>query len=86
MLAWGNIPWVYVLARRLPATPYTSALRDPPVPGETDALRRSLIGGSPVAVVVVDPPAPPLGRAARSLRLHYRRVTRIGNSTVYVRR
>ncbi|MBV9281053.1 MAG: hypothetical protein JOZ41_13305, partial [Chloroflexi bacterium] len=84
LLVWGNTPWVYVLSDRLPATPYTSALRDPEVPGETAALRRAVDREVPEVVVVVRPPAPPLGRAAGALARLYRPVRTIANATIYV--
>lgn len=85
VLIWGNIPWVYVLSDRLPATPYTSALRDPRVPGETGTLRHAVAGDHPI-VVVVRPPAPPLGSAQGALRRDYRVAGRIDNAVVYVSR
>lgn len=86
LLVWGNVPWVYVLSGRLPATAYTSALRVPAVPGETATLRASLAAGVPEEVVVIEPPLPPLGSARRSLRRRYRAAARIGNALIYTRR
>jgi Dolichyl-phosphate-mannose-protein mannosyltransferase len=86
LLVWGNTPWIYVLARRLPATPYTSALRDPLVPGETTALRTAIIDDRPREIVVISPPLPPLGSAVRALGVRYRVVAHRQNATVYVRR
>jgi 4-amino-4-deoxy-L-arabinose transferase-like glycosyltransferase len=85
LLVWGNVPWVYVLSGRLPATPYTSALRDPPVPGETADLRRA-VGRSDAPVVVIEPARPPLGPAATQLRDGYRVGARVGNAIIYLRK
>lgn len=85
LLIWGNIPWVYVLSDRLPATPYTSALRDPTVPGETATLQRAVRRGH-ILVVVLRPPAPVLGNAAAELDRNYRLTTRIDNAAIYVSR
>jgi hypothetical protein len=60
LLVWGNTPWIYVLSGRLPATPYTSALRDPEVPGETGALARAIREQHARVVVVIQPPLPPI--------------------------
>lgn len=62
LLVWGNTPWVYVLSDRLPATPYTSALRQPEVPGETAALARAIKQRRATVAVVIRPPLPPLPR------------------------
>jgi hypothetical protein len=86
IVVWGNVPWVYVLSGRLPATPYTSAYRQPAVPGETETLRRAIRSGVPAEVVVIRPPLPPLGTTAGELRAHYRHVSRIGNADIYVSR
>jgi 4-amino-4-deoxy-L-arabinose transferase-like glycosyltransferase len=83
LLVWGNVPWVYVLSHRLPATPYTSAWRDPEVPGETRTLRRAIERRSPVAVVVIQPPLPPLGTASRGLRSGYRPFRRVGDGALF---
>ncbi|MGH2442274.1 MAG: ArnT family glycosyltransferase [Chloroflexota bacterium] len=86
LLIWGNTPWIYVLSHRLPATAYTSAVRDPAVPGETKALDRSLTGLRPTQVVVIDPPLPPIRNNARSaLLLGYRAAGSIANARVLVR-
>lgn len=85
LLIWGNIPWVYVLSHRLPATPYTSAVRDPRVPGETRALRRAVAHGK-ILVVVVRPPLPSLGKAGALLRRRYRVARHVGNAVIYVSR
>lgn len=84
VVVWGNTPWVYVLSGRLPATPYTSSLRDPQVPGETQTLRRAVDHSSAREIVVIHPPAPSLGGAVMSLRLHYRKVDVIDNATIYL--
>lgn len=86
LLVWGNTPWVYVLSNRLPATAYTSSLRDPEVPGETRTLRRAVILGTAPVVVIIAPPAPPLGAAAQALQRQYRQAERIENATIYVSR
>jgi 4-amino-4-deoxy-L-arabinose transferase-like glycosyltransferase len=86
LLVWGNSPWVYVLSGRLPATPYTSSLRQPAVPGETGTLRVAIERRRPRVVVVMEPPLPPLGAAAGSLRTSYREVTRIGAARAFVAR
>jgi len=85
LLVWGNAPWIYVLSERLPATPYTSALRMPEIPGEVASLRRSIRDGRPVAVVVVQPADPSLGMAAVDLVRRYRRAWSYGGAVVYVR-
>lgn len=85
LLIWGNIPWVYVLGDRLPATPYTSALRDPRVPGETASLQRAIRQGH-ILVVVIHPPAPGLGDARARLERGYRLTMRIDNAAIYVSR
>ena len=86
LLVWGNSPWIYPLSGRLPATPYTSALRTPEVPGETVRLRQSVRGGQPQEVVVIAPPLPPAGRSTlQSLRRLYRSEGQIDNATIYVR-
>jgi hypothetical protein len=84
MLVWGNTPWIYVLSGRLPATPYTSSLRTPEVPGETTALRQAVATGTPRVVVVIGPPLPPLGSAASALHEGYRRVATIRNASIYL--
>jgi hypothetical protein len=86
LLVWGNTPWIYVLAHRLPATPYTSSLRDPEVPGETSMLRRAVQHGSPRVVVVISPALPPLGPARGSLVRAYVRVGSVGNAVVFASR
>jgi hypothetical protein len=83
LLVWGNTPWIYPLSARLPATRYTSALRSPPVPGETASLRNAVRAGIPEVVVIVAPPMPPLGEARASLVRHYSRVKRVGNAVIY---
>lgn len=83
LLVWGNTPWVYVLANRLPATPYTSALRSPEVPGETADLRRAIRERWARIVVAIEPPLPPLGPAARDLRQRYRLRARVRNAVIY---
>jgi 4-amino-4-deoxy-L-arabinose transferase-like glycosyltransferase len=85
LLVWGNTPWIYPLSGRLPATPYTSALRNPEVPGETAALRRAVEGGVAPQVVVIDPPMPSLGRAARSLSTRYVTERAVANGSIYIR-
>lgn len=85
LLIWGNIPWVYVLSDRLPATPYTSALRNPQVPGETARLRRAVRGGG-ILVVTILPPAPQLGNARATLLRSYRPTARVDNAVIYVSR
>ncbi len=85
LLVWGNAPWIYALSRRLPATPYTSALRTPEVPGEVASLRRSIRDGRPMEVVVVQPADPSLGTAALDLVRRYRRAWSYGGAVVYVR-
>lgn len=86
LLVWGNTPWVYVLSDRLPATPYTSSLRQPEVPGETAALRRALYRRRASVVVIIEPPLPALRTASRGLRGGYRPVTRILDVRVYAAR
>jgi 4-amino-4-deoxy-L-arabinose transferase-like glycosyltransferase len=86
LVIWGNTPWIYVLSDRLPATPYTSALRQPAVPGETSALRRALRLHSARQVVVIRPPAPLLGSASQSLARDYRVVTRVDDAVIYASR
>jgi hypothetical protein len=84
LLVWGNSPWIYPLSGRLPATRYTSALRQPAVPNETPDLRRAVGSGAARELVVILPPAPPLGSASRSLPVQYRRTLRVGNAEIYV--
>jgi 4-amino-4-deoxy-L-arabinose transferase-like glycosyltransferase len=84
VLVWGNTPWIYPLSDRLPATKYTSALRNPPVPHETADLRRALRSAGARELVIIYPPAPLLGSAAESLSRRYREVERIGNAVIYV--
>jgi 4-amino-4-deoxy-L-arabinose transferase-like glycosyltransferase len=85
LVVWGNTPWVYVLSGRLPATPYTSALRSPEVPGETTALRQSVEGGTPAEVVVIAPAHPSLGGATRALSRLYVRREVVEDASIYVR-
>jgi 4-amino-4-deoxy-L-arabinose transferase-like glycosyltransferase len=85
LLVWGNVPWIYVLSGRSPATPYTSSLRQPEVPGETAALRQSLVRHMPAVVVLIEPPSPSLGAAQSALRRGYRLRRRVANATIYVR-
>jgi 4-amino-4-deoxy-L-arabinose transferase-like glycosyltransferase len=85
LLVWGNTPWTYVLSGREPATPYTSAIRQPAVPGETTALRRALKLNSPAVVVVIDPPVPSLGTGESALKRDYRLVHSVANARIYVR-
>lgn len=82
LLVWGNVPWLYPLSHRLPATIYTSSLRSPSVPGETATLRRALLDARPRVVVVIRPPRPGLGVAAAGLRA-YRRVARVDDADIY---
>ncbi len=42
LLVWGNAPWLYPLSNRLPATPYTSLWREPPIPGERPVVLHAL--------------------------------------------
>jgi len=84
LLVWGNSPWIYVLSTKLPATPYTSSLRSPKVPGETAALRGAVARCAARELVVVDAPAPPLGSANAAITSHYRSSGRIKNATIYV--
>jgi hypothetical protein len=86
LLVWGNTPWVYVLSDRLPATPYTSSLRQPEVPGETRTLRAAIEHHRAHIVVVIRPAQPALGRTAAALGRSYRLVTRLDGSTVFVER
>lgn len=85
LLVWGNAPWIYALSDRLPATPYTSSLRTPEIPGEVAWLRRSIHDGRPMAVVVVQPVDPTLGTATLDLVRRYRRVWSYGGAAVYVK-
>jgi 4-amino-4-deoxy-L-arabinose transferase-like glycosyltransferase len=85
LLVWGNTPWIYVLSGRVPATPYTSSVRQPEVPGETAALRKALIRHLPAVVVLIDPPSPPLGAARSALKRSYRLVSSVKNAKIYVR-
>jgi hypothetical protein len=85
LLVWGNTPWVYVLSARLPATPYTSSLRQPEVPGETATLRHTLSRHEPVVVVVIDPPSPTMGVARAALSSEYRLASTIANGRIYAR-
>lgn len=84
VLIWGNVPWVYVLSNRLPATPYPSAYRDPPVPGERVAFDHAIREQAARVVVVIRPPLPPLGGARVSLDRGYRLAGRVGNGRIYV--
>lgn len=86
ILVWGNVPWVYVLSYHLPVTPYTSALRMPQVPGETAALQAAVRSASPVEVVLIRPPLPPLGQALDPLHRLYQPVYRSGQGVIYERR
>jgi len=86
LLVWGNTPWIYVLSGRLPATPYTSARRQPAVPGETQSLRTAVERAQAREVVVITPPDPPLGPAAPALRARYRLVGSVGGARVYALR
>lgn len=87
LLVWGNTPWLYPLSGRLPATPYTSALRQPVVPGETSTLRQAVVRERAGEVVLIRPPSPPLGHAAlRALRMHYRPAGTTANVVIYARR
>jgi 4-amino-4-deoxy-L-arabinose transferase-like glycosyltransferase len=85
LLVWGNTPWVYVLSVRLPATTYTSSLRQPEVPGESNALRRALSRHTPPVVVVIAPPLPALGAARSALLRDYRLASTVANGRIYVR-
>jgi hypothetical protein len=85
LLVWGNTPWVYVLSGRLPATPYTSSLRQPEVPTETATLRRALRHRVPAVVVVIEPASPGLGAARKGLARDYRFRRKIANAAIYVR-
>lgn len=86
LLVWGNTPWLYPLSGRLPATPYTSALRQPPVPGEKVALADAVRAGRPTVVVVIRPPRPPLdARTSGALRRRYGLAATIGVAAVFVR-
>ncbi len=84
LLVWGNSPWIYVLSHRLPATPYTSALRQPAVPGETRTLRAAVIDGIPEVLVAIRPEEPPLGAASYQLGRKYRLSATIANASIYV--
>jgi Dolichyl-phosphate-mannose-protein mannosyltransferase len=84
LLVWGNAPWVYVLSSRLPTTPYTSASRSPQVPGETAALRASVLGRKAKVVVVYSPPMPSLGAAGKALSRFYRPISHVEKATIYV--
>jgi hypothetical protein len=83
ILVWGNAPWLYVLSGRLPATPFTTALWQPEVPGESAVLRAAVRDGMPIALVVISSPSPPLGAAESALASLYRPVVTVGNSEVY---
>jgi hypothetical protein len=85
LLVWGNTPWIYVLSGRLPATPYTSAERDPEVPGETARLARAVRGRHARVVVVINPPLPPIPAAVLTPAA-WREVRRIDDAAVYVAR
>jgi 4-amino-4-deoxy-L-arabinose transferase-like glycosyltransferase len=86
LLVWGNRPWIYVLSHRLPATPYTSAIRSPEVPGESATLRRAVMMAQPVAIAVVLPASPPMGVGGMpSLRRRYRLVRLIDRVELYGR-
>ena len=85
LLVWGNAPWLYVLSNRLPATPYTSAMRWPQVPGEPVALRRAVESAVPSVVVVIRPARPSLKDAAKVIGRNYKVAFRTGNAVTYVR-
>jgi hypothetical protein len=85
LLVWGNTPWIYVLSSRLPATPYTSSLRQPQVPAETATLRHSVQYQIPAVVVVIEPASPALGSARITLTHKYRLQRQIGNAAIYER-
>ena len=83
ILVWGNAPWIYPLSGRLGATPYTSALRDPAVPGETSALRAAVALATAREVVVIRPPLPSLAWAMGHLATRYRAVATVDAATIY---
>jgi 4-amino-4-deoxy-L-arabinose transferase-like glycosyltransferase len=86
LLVWGNTPWIYVLSGRLPATPYTSSLRQPEVPGETATLTRSTCRAQPAVLVLIEPLAPSFQALTCSRQRalsHYRLERRIDNAEVY---
>lgn len=84
LLVWGNTPWIYVLSGRLPATPYTSALRDPQVPGETETLARAITERRAAVVVVVQPPLPPIPSGTFRGRPAWKPVRQIGDAVLLV--
>jgi 4-amino-4-deoxy-L-arabinose transferase-like glycosyltransferase len=86
LLVWGNTPWIYVLSERLPATRYTSATRNPEVPGETSALRRALMMAEPAAIAVILPPLPSVTSGAMpSLHHRYRLAQVVDGVELYAR-
>lgn len=86
LLVWGNTPWIYVLSGRLPATAYTSALRDPQVPGETPTLARAVRQRRASIVVVIHPPLPPIPRGTFRGTPAWQQVRRIGDAALLVAR
>jgi hypothetical protein len=84
LLVWGNTPWIYVLSGRLPATLYTSALRDPQVPGETQTLTRAVSRRRTRIVVVIQPPLPPIPPGTFAGRPRWKRVRQIGDAALLV--
>ncbi len=84
LLVWGNTPWVYVLSGRLPATPYTSALRDPQVPGETSSLARAVSRRKARIVVVIRPPLPSIPPGTFTGHPAWARVRQIGDAALLV--
>jgi hypothetical protein len=84
LLVWGNTPWIYVLSERLPATPYTSSLRQPEVPGETAALARAVALRRPRVLVVIRPPLPPIPPGTFAGQPAWKRVRRIGDAELLV--
>lgn len=84
LLIWGNTPWIYVLSGRLPATPYTSALREPHVPGETAALVRAISERRARIVVVIRPPLPPIPAGVFAGRPSWKRVRQIDAAVLLV--
>lgn len=84
LLVWGNTPWIYVLSGRLPATPYTSALRDPRVPGETQALSHAVSQHQARVVVLIRPPLPPIPPGTFTGPASWKRVRQIGDAALLV--
>ena len=84
LAVWADAD-LYYLADRRPAVRYLWSQNVASIPGALNAVHRALATQSATLVLVVQPPGKldPSGRTAALLQAKYRRVARVGGTSVY---